>query len=154
MKSVFEIEVNVPQEKLAELFAEPENYKKWMGDLEGFEIISGKPGMLGLKYRLMQKNGNKKTDFIATVTASNLPNEFSMTIQEPDVAQVSVTGQFVALSADKTKLISKEEFKFKGISNKIGGLLYQQSIKGDHHHYTMNFKHFEKILTRNCVGKI
>ena len=39
MKSVFEIEVNVPQEKLAELFAEPENYKKWMGDLEGFEIL-------------------------------------------------------------------------------------------------------------------
>ena len=146
MKSVFEIEVNVPQEKLAELFAEPENYKKWMGDLEGFEIISGKPGMLGSKYRLMQKNGNKKTDFIATVTASNLPNEFSMTIEEPNVAQVSVTGQFVALSAEKTKFISKEEFKFKGISNKIGGLLYQRSIKGDHHRYTMNFKHFAENI--------
>ena len=146
MKSVFEIEVNVPQEKLAELFADPENYKKWMGDLEGYEIISGKPGMVGSKYRLMQKNGDKNTDFIATVTASNLPNEFSMNVEEPNVAQVSVTGQFVVLSPEKTKFISKEEFKFKGISNKIGGLLYQRSIKGDHHRYTMNFKHFAENI--------
>ncbi len=147
MKSVFEIEVNVPQEKLAEMFADPENYRKWMGELQGYEIISGKPGMVGLKYRLMQKNGDKKNDFIATVTARSLPNEFSMTIEEPDVAQVSVTGQFIALSPEKTKFISKEEFKFKGISNKIGGLLYQRSIKGDHHHYTMNFKHFAESFS-------
>jgi hypothetical protein len=146
MKSVFEIEVNVRQEKLAEMFADPENYKKWMGELEGYEIISGKPGMVGSKYRIIQKNGDKKTDFIANVTSRNLPNEFSMTIEEPNVAQVSVTGQFIALSPEKTKFISKEEFKFKGISNKIGGLLYQRSIKGDHHSYTMNFKHFAENI--------
>ena len=142
MKSVFEIEVNVPQEKLAKLFADPENYSKWMGELEGYKIISGKPGMVGSKYRLIQKKGDKKTDFTATVTASDLPNEFSMNVEEPNIAQVSVTAQFIALSPEKTKFISKEEFDFKGISRNIGGFLYQRSIKGDHHRYTMNFKHF------------
>jgi hypothetical protein len=107
MKSVFEIEINVPQEKLAEMFADPEKYRKWMGDLEGYEIISGKPETVGSKYRL------------------------------------------IALSPEKTKFISIEEFKFKGLSNSIGGFLYQRSIKGDHHRYTMNFKHFTENLKKS-----
>jgi hypothetical protein len=36
-----------------------------------------------------------------------------MTIEEPDVAQVSVTGQFVALSANKTKFILKKNLNSK-----------------------------------------
>jgi hypothetical protein len=103
--------------------------------------------MLGSKYRLVQKNGDKKTDFIATVTARNLPNEFSLTIEEPNIANVSLTGQFIALSPEKTKFISKEEFDFKGISHNIGGFLYQRSIKGDHHRHVMNFKRFAENLS-------
>ncbi len=34
IKSVVEYEINVPQGKLAELYADPENSKKWMDDLD------------------------------------------------------------------------------------------------------------------------
>ena len=47
MKSTFETEINILQEMLAELYAGPNNNKKWMEDLEGCELISGKQGMPG-----------------------------------------------------------------------------------------------------------
>jgi hypothetical protein len=34
MRSVVELDINVPQERLAKLFADPENNTKWMDDVE------------------------------------------------------------------------------------------------------------------------
>lgn len=93
IKSVVELEINVPQDKLAELYADPDNNKKWMDDVDLYEPISGEPGMAGSKYRFGQ-NGNRKMVFVATVTARNLPDEVKLTLDAPNV-QVSVTGNFM-----------------------------------------------------------
>jgi len=44
MKNVVEIEINVPQARLAELFSDPGNSTKWMDDLARYEPVSGTPG--------------------------------------------------------------------------------------------------------------
>src|SRR4030095_225047 len=120
MKSVVELEINVPQAKLAELFADPENNIKWMDDLKRYEPISGTPGMPGSKYRLVPKTGNMV--LIATVIARDLPREFRLTLDASNV-MVSATDEFIALSSEKTKLISEEVFSFKGPFNKVFGFL-------------------------------
>ena len=53
-----ELEIDVPQEKLAELFTDPPNNTKWMDDLKSCESISGTLGMPGSKYRLVPKAGD------------------------------------------------------------------------------------------------
>lgn len=129
----------MPQEKLAELYADPNNNKKWMEDSEGYEPISGKQGMPGSKYRLVSKNGDMK--FIVTVTARNLPDEVSLILESSNI-QVSVTGKFTAISPEKTKFTSEEVFDFKGIFNKIGAFMVQKQIKDTHHRQMENFKRF------------
>ena len=48
MKDVVEVEITVPQQELVGLFADPHNSPKWMLDLERYEPVSGKEGMLAL----------------------------------------------------------------------------------------------------------
>ena len=41
MKSVIELESDVPQARLATLFADPQQNTKWMDDVDRVETISG-----------------------------------------------------------------------------------------------------------------
>ena len=71
MKYTFETEINAPREKVAELFGNPDNRKKWMEGLESNEHVSGEPGTPGAKSRLVFQTGKVKITFIGTVTARN-----------------------------------------------------------------------------------
>jgi hypothetical protein len=83
MRSIIELEINVPQAKLAELLADPENNTKWMDDIERYEPISGPPGMPGSKYRLVPKTG--KMLFTATVVGRDLPDESRLILEASNV---------------------------------------------------------------------
>lgn len=45
MKSIVELEIDVPQARAAELYSDPENTTKWMDDVKNYEPLSGEPGM-------------------------------------------------------------------------------------------------------------
>jgi len=139
MKSVIRLEIDVPQERLAELYANPENNTEWMDDLERYEPISGERGMPGSKYRLIPKKG--KMLFVATVVARNLPTEIQLDLDASNV-NVSVKGTFVALSSARTQLISEEIFRFKGLFNKLFGWLAGSSIRNAHRRHMESFKRY------------
>jgi|GEM_PF-1158976 len=139
MKSVIELEIDVPQALLAALFADPQQNTKWMDDVERVEAISGQLGMLGSQYRLVPKNG--KMVFVATVLARNLPTEAHLSLEASNV-NVSVKGTFVALSSDRTRLTSEEVFSFKGPLNRAFGFLARGAIKKAHRRHMKAFKRF------------
>ena len=141
MKYTFETEINAPIEKVAELVGNPDNRKEWMEGLESDEHVSGTPGMPGAKSRLVFKTGNVKITFIGTVTARNLPDEFSETMEAPHVL-TTLKSTFVALSPQKTKYVSEQEFQFKGIVNKLVGFLLQGEFKKQTLTHMENFKRF------------
>ena len=143
MKSIFEAKINIPQAKLAELYANPENNIKWMSDIERYEPISGTPGMPGSKYRLVPKKGNMV--FTTTVISRDLPTELRLNLDGSNVS-VLVTGTFIALSPEKTKFISEEVFTFKGIFNKMFGLLAQSAVRKAHHKHMNDFKEFAMTI--------
>ena len=138
MKSVFETEVDIPQARLAELYANPENNIKWMPDVEKYEPISGTPGMVGSKYKLIPKKGNLV--FTVTVISRNLPNEIRLHLEASSV-NVLVVGKFIALSSEKTKFLSEEIFTFKGF-NKLFGFFAQGAVRKAHHKHMNSFKEF------------
>lgn len=141
MKNIVEVEINVPQEKLATLLADPSNNQKWMVDLESYKPLSGKPGEVGATYQLVFKNGNRIMAFTATTTKRDLPNELRISMDSPMV-QIDAIATFTALSPAKTKYIFEQNFHFKGVFNKMMSLLVQGSIKKQQRRDVEGFKRF------------
>ena len=139
MKSVVELDINRSQERVATLFADPENNPKWMGDLARYEPLSGQPGMPGSTYRLVPKKGEMV--FLATIVSRNLPNEIRLSLVASNVT-VSITARFIQLSVEKTRLVSEEEFSFKGLVGKLVGFFAQGSIRKAHRRHIEAFKRF------------
>ena len=139
MKSVIELEIDAPQARTAELYADPQNCPRWMDDLEKYEPISGQPGMPASTFRMVPKKGDMV--FVATVVARNLPDEVRMNLEAANV-RVTVKATFAALSAETTRLTSEEDFHFKGFFNRVFGFLAHFSIKKAHRNHIEAFKRF------------
>jgi hypothetical protein len=139
MKSIVEVDIDVPQARVAALFGNPENTPQWMDDVDRYEAISGEPGMPGSKYRLVPRKGTMV--FVATVLPSRLPDEFRLELQASGVV-VSVTSRLVALSPSRTRLTSEEVFRFKGLFRTVFGLLARAAIRSAHRRHIAAFKRF------------
>src|SRR5436309_14481114 len=103
MKSTVELDINLPQQRLAALFADPTLNTKWMDDVARYEPVSGQPGAPGSKYRLVPKKGDMV--FVATVIANDLPNESRLRLDALNVL-VSIIAKYVALSQTTFCLIT------------------------------------------------
>ena len=131
MKYTCEIEINKSVEKVIELFDNPDNMCKWMKGLVSFERISGTPGQVGAKSRLIFKMGKREMEMIETITVRNLPKEFSGTYELKGVFN-SVKNYFIPISENKTNYITEQEFQFTGsmkiISWLMPGMFKKQSM--------------------------
>ena len=139
MKDVVEVEITVPQQELAGLFADPRNSPKWMLDLERYEPVSGKEGMPGSMYRLVPKEGEMV--FLATVVELNLPGELKLHLKASGV-EVAITSTLIALSPTRTKLISEELFTFKGPDNATVSPSVKDAIHAAHSRHMEDFRIF------------
>ena len=139
MKSTVELDIDLPQQQLAALFADPTLNTKWMDDVARYEPVSGQPGAPGSKYRLVPKKGDMV--FVATVIANDLPNESRLRLDASTV-MVSITAKYVALSPRTSRLISEEVFTFKSLGGKIMGLFGRTAISKAHRRHMEAFKRF------------
>ena len=95
MKSIVEVEINIPQNEAAKLYADPRNNLEWMHDIGYYEPLTGEEGMPGSTYRLVPKEGDMV--FVATVVERNLPDQLQLHLKASDV-EVDVKGRFNRLS--------------------------------------------------------
>ena len=136
MKHTVRIEIDAPRDQVAALFADPTNGEKWMEDTD-YEPLSGTPGAVGSKYRLVQKDGS--LTFTATVVARDLPDRVVLSL-ESDRVDVVVTATFTSLAPRKTALTSEEVFRFRGVAGKVMGLLARPAIARAHRRQMESFK--------------
>ena len=139
MTSVVDLEIDVPQARLAELHANPELSTEWMDDVERYEAVAGQPGMPGFQYRLVPKTGSMV--FVATVVSRNLPNELRLQLDATHVG-VSVTARFLAVSPQRTRLTSEQVFRFRGLLYRALGLVAGRAIRKAHRRHMEAFKRF------------
>jgi hypothetical protein len=142
MKSIVNLHIDAPRAKVAELMADPANNAKWMDDTE-YQPVSGTPGQPGSTFRLIPKDGTPA--FVATVVAHDLPNELRLSLAAP-IVDVDITDRFVALSPEKTLLVSEEVFRFKGAKGKIAGLFAGRAIRSAHRRHMESFKRFAEAM--------
>jgi hypothetical protein len=139
VKSVVQVDIDLPRERLAALFADPTLSSAWMDDIARYEPISGQPGAPGSTYRLVPKNGDMV--FVATVIANDLPNESRLRLDADNVT-VAVTARYVAVSSERSRLVSEEDFTFKGLVGRVGGFLARAAIHKAHRRQMEAFKRF------------
>ena len=145
MKSVVELDIAAPRAQVAELFADPANNPKWMDDIDRCEPLTGTLGSPGSTYRMVPKSGNMT--FVATVSSKDLPDEVRLRLDEATVV-VSIVDRFFVTSPTETRLVSEEEFKFKGILNSVVGFLAQSAIRKAHRRHMIAFKKFAEQKLR------
>ena len=140
MKYALEIDIDLPREKVIELFDNTDNMFKWMEGLVGFEHLSGESGQEGAQSRLKYKMGKREIEMIETITKRNLPDEFTGTYEAKGVWN-EVANRFVEVSPEKTKWITDQEFRFTGFM-KVIGFLMPGSFKKQSYKYLELFKKF------------
>jgi hypothetical protein len=127
-----EIIINLPRRRMLELFDNPDNMKHWQDGFVSFEPISGTPGEVGAKARLNYLMGKRKIELIETVTAKNLPDEFSGTYEAKGIWN-KVENRFYALNDGQTRWVARTDFKLGGLMKLIGflmpGTFKKQSLK-------------------------
>lgn len=85
MKYTSEIEINLPRERVIELFDNQDNMTKWQSGLISFEHVEGEVGQEGAKSNLKYKMGKREIEMVETITKRNLPDEFFGTYETKGV---------------------------------------------------------------------
>ena len=138
MKDTVVVRINGPLERVAELLADPSKNTSWMDDLERYEPLSGEQGMPGSTYRLIPRKGSLV--FTATVVERKLPRELRLRLEASSVA-VDVYATLSTLANGQTRLVSEEEFEFKGLA-KLFSVFARPAIRKAHRQHMEAFKQF------------
>lgn len=140
MKYTNEIVINRSREEVVQLFDNPDNMKHWQEGFLSLEHISGEPGTVGAKSKLSYQMGKRYVEMIETITARNLPDEFSGTYEAKGVWN-EVKNYFTEEEDGTTKWVAACEFRFSGFMKIIAffmrGAFKKQSMK-----YLESFKKF------------
>ena len=135
MKYITEVEINLPREKVIELFDKTENLKKWQTGLQSFEHIEGDAGQESAKSQLKYKMGKREIEMVETITKRNLPNEFFGTYETKGVWN-EVKNYFTEEGDQKTKWQLDTEFKGSGFMKIMmfvaAGMFKKQTLKSMH----------------------
>jgi len=144
-KNVTEVDIAVPQTKLASLFADPSQFTQWMHDMERIEPISGQLGMPGSRFRMVPKKGDRA--FVATVTERDLPSEVDLSLDAKGLS-IATKAKFTPLSAASTRLRHEQVFTFKGIAGRILGALSRPAMHRAQRRHMESLKRFAEEQAR------
>lgn len=141
MKYVCDIVINLPVDRVIELFDSFEHLKKWQPDLISYEHLSGVSGEPGAKTKLVYKMGKKEVEMIETVWVRNLPEEFSATY-EADGVYNTISNSFIKVDANTTKWVCTTEFTFTKFGMKAMAFLMPFAFKGQTKKFLIQFKNY------------
>ena len=122
MKYTVDVNINLPRERVIELFDSVDNMYKWQPELVSFEHISGEAGQEGAKSKMLYKMGKREVEMIETITSRNLPDEFSGTYDAKGVHNI-IENRFIVVNPETTQWVVTSEFQFKGMMKLMGTLM-------------------------------
>jgi hypothetical protein len=141
MKYELEIEINQPRAKVIELFDSTENLKEWQPGLQSFEHVSGTPGEVGAVSHLIFQMGKRRIEMTETITAKNLPDEFSGTYEAPGMWNL-VENFFIEKDENTTIYKTRNSFKPNTFMLKIMMFIMPSAFKKQSFKYMEYFKEF------------
>lgn len=140
MKYSHIIAIDLPRDKVIELFDSKDNMFQWQKGLQKMDHLSGTEGELGAKSKLYYKMGKREMEMIETITKKELPEEFHGTYEANGVLNIQ-ENYFREVDADHTEWESRSEFQFKGFMKFIYPLM-KGAFKKQSLSFMKDFKEF------------
>ena len=122
MKYSSSVTIQLPRDKVLELFDSTENLYKWQQGLKSFEHLDGDPGQEGASSRMVYDMNGRTVEMTEKVFRRNLPDELSFTYEAKSVWN-SCENKFVEISTDTTRWDMENEFKCTGFMRIITALM-------------------------------
>jgi carbon monoxide dehydrogenase subunit G len=140
MKYSTELIIDLPRDKVVELFNNEENLFKWLKGLESFDHISGTKGEEGAVSKMVVKSGKREMEMKETIMKVNLPEGINFLYEGKGVQNWN-DHTFVNEGDSQTKWTQNNVFKMKG-AMKIFGFLMPGMFKKQTAKHMNDFKEF------------
>ena len=114
LKYTTEVTINLPRNRVIELFDSTENMSKWQEGLISIEPISGEPGQEGTRSKMVYKGRKGKLEMTEIITKRNLPEEFHGIYRARGVYN-EVYNYFTEPEENRTLWRMENIFKFRGL---------------------------------------
>ena len=128
-----EIKIDLPRERVIELFDSWENIFKWQEGLKSCDLISGEEGKAGAKTKLVYDMKGRRTEMVETIVKREFPDEFTATYDAKGVHNL-VENHFYEEGPDKTRWTMENDFNFSGLMKLMGffmgGQFPKETLKG------------------------
>lgn len=119
MKYIVDLTIDLPRERVIELFDSSENMPKWQEGLQSFTHTEGDPGQVGAKSELLYDMNGRKVEMVETITHRELPDRFAGTYEAKGVWN-AVDNRFEDLGDGRTRWVNHNEFRFTGFMKLLG----------------------------------
>ncbi|MBT3383399.1 MAG: SRPBCC family protein [Prolixibacteraceae bacterium] len=142
MKFSCSVEINLPKNKVAELFNNPDNLKEWQDGFLDIEHLSGTPGTKGAKSKMIYKIGKREMILEETILVNNLPDEFTGSYEAKEMKN-TMKNIFISTSENTTCWDAELEYlEFRGFMPKLMAKLMPGMFKNQTQKWLNQFKIF------------
>jgi hypothetical protein len=122
MKYTTQIQIDLPRNRVIELFENPDLLPDWQRGLQKTKLLKGENGEIGAKRKLKITIEGRKVTMFETITEKNLPHFWHGTYTGNGFSS-SQKNYFEAIEANKTFWKCESEFSFTGFMKLISQLL-------------------------------
>lgn len=138
MRFTCHTDINAPMDRVIELFENPDYLKKWQDGFLSFEPLSGTPGEVGSKSKLIYE----KLELIETIIRNELPEEFKANYEHKHMVN-TMSCKFKKVDANTTRLEQEIHYvKFNGFVIKLMAKLFPGMFKKQVQKWLDQFKAF------------
>ena len=136
------IEIEKPIDKVIELYYNKDTLKEWQDGFISLEPLSGIPGQVGAKSKIIYKNKKHVIELIETIKENKLPD--SMTALYEHIHMVNdMTTRFTRIDSNNTKVETMVGYtKFNHIIPKIMALIMPGMFRKQSQKWLDQFKIF------------
>lgn len=141
MKYTCTIEINLPIDKVVQLWENEANFKEWQDGFKSIKHLSGTPNSKGATSKIVLED-KRKIELLETIISNNLPKE-KVALYEHIHMTNRQTSRFKAIDSKKTLYISEVEYiQFNGIMIKLMAKLFPSKFKEQSEKWMQQFKFF------------
>lgn len=133
------IDIDLPRDRVIELFDDRDNLFKWQIGLQSFEHVSGEPGQVGAKSRMVYDMGGQMVELTETITKRDLPHEFNG-YYDWDGGRNSLINRFIETGPNSTRWESVCDYQFNGLMMKLMGFFFPGIFRRQNLKFMHNFK--------------
>ena len=135
------IDIEAPRARVLELFDNPDNLSAWQTGFQSFEHLSGEPGHVGARAKVVYVNGKHRIELIETITKRDLPDAFDGTYEWKGGSN-TLENRFIEVGPSQTRWESRCDYTFHSFFLKAMGFFAPGMFRKQNMKFLKNFKAF------------